>query len=217
VFHAQRAHHAQQIGRQDATRFGRAGARGESRVQAVDVDRDVQVIGRGQSLAHRVVHDHFEATVPDLVHGVPPHALFAHPVEHFLRRPVTAQPDLHEVGSGYGTRLDQSAHRCAVTGEVAVDDVGGVGVSVEMHHAHLAESLHLGHRGGGRPGDAVIAAEDDGNDSAPRHFLHAGLDVRVTGGGVGVGAIRVAEVDHFEPVEDLDAQIHVVGAGFVRL
>ena len=45
--------------------------------------------------------------------------------------------------------------------------------------------------------------------------MHAFLDVVVRHLGLTVRAVRVAEVDDLEPVEDLEAQIHVVGARLI--
>ena len=136
------------------------------RVEHVDVDRDVQLVGLGQRLADGVGHHGLEAALPDLLHRVPRHALFEHPLERVLRRPVAAQADLHEVGAGDGAGLDQAAHRRAVAGQVAVDDVGGVGVGVEVDDADVAVAVHVGDGGGRRPGDRVVAAEDDRHDAA---------------------------------------------------
>ena len=108
----------------------------------------------------RVAHHVLEAAFPDLLHGVPRHALFLHPLEGVLRRPVAAQTDLDEVGAGHRARLDQPAHRRAVAGQVALDLVGGVGVRVEVHDADVAVAVHVGDRGRGGPGDRVVAAED---------------------------------------------------------
>jgi len=73
-------------------------------VQHVDVDRDVELVRLGERFADRVAHHLFEAAVPDLLHGVPRHALFEHPLERVLRRPVTTQPDLDEMGPRYPRR-----------------------------------------------------------------------------------------------------------------
>ena len=55
---------------------------------------------------HRVAHDFFEAALPDLLHGVPRHALFLHPLEGVLWRPVAAESHLNEMATRHGTGLD---------------------------------------------------------------------------------------------------------------
>ena len=104
---------------------------------------------------------------------------------------------------------------CAVAGQIAFDLIGGVGVRVEVHYADVAVAVHIGNRGRRGPGDRVIAAEDDGHDAARRHGVHALADVVVRDLGLTVGAVRVAEIDDFEPVEDLETQIQVIGARLV--
>ncbi len=138
-----------------------------------------------------------------------------HPGEHLGRRPVAAQPDLHEAVAGHGARLDQATHRRAVAGEVAVDDVGGVGVGVEVDDADVAVAVHVGDGGGGRPCDRVVAAEDDRHDAARGDLVHACADVGVAGLGLAVRAVGVAVVDDLEVIEDLDPEIEVIGARLV--
>ena len=102
-----------------------------------------------------------------------------------------------------------------MAGEVAVDDVGGVGVGVEMDDADVAVPVHVGDRRRGRPRDRVVAAEDDRHDAAPGDLVDPGLDVGVADFGLAVRAVGVAEVDDLEVVEDLDPEIHVIGPGLV--
>jgi hypothetical protein len=102
-----------------------------------------------------------------------------------------------------------------VTGQVPVDDVGGVGVSVEVHDADVAVAVHVGHGGGRGPGDGVIPAEHDRHDAARGDRVLALLDVLVGHLGHPVRAEGVAEVHDLQPVEDLQAEVHVIGAGFV--
>ena len=104
-----------------------------------------------------------------------------------------------------------------MAGEIAADDVGGVGVSIEMHHADVAVTMSSRHCGGRGPGDGVIAAEHEGDDAAIRHFGDAGLDVGVAEFGEAVRTVGITEVDDFEPLEDLDTEIHVVRARLVGL
>ncbi len=63
----------------------------------------------------------------------------------------------------------------------------------------------------------MVAAEDDGHDATARDFTDAFFDVGVTRLGLPVGAVRVAEIDDFEPVEDLDPEIEVIRARLVGL
>ena len=173
------------------------------------------MVGLGQGLGDGVGHDRLEAALPDLLHRVPRHALLEHPLERVLRRPVAAQADLHEVGARDGTRLDQPAHRRAVAGQVAVDDVGGVGVGVEVDDAHVAVAVDVGDGGGRRPRDGVVTAEDDRHDAPLGDLGDALADVGVADLGLAVRAVGVAEVDDLQPVEDLQAEVQVVRARLV--
>ena len=104
-----------------------------------------------------------------------------------------------------------------MAGEVAVDDVGGVGVGVEVDDADVAVAVHVGDGGGGRPGDRVVAAEDDRHDAAEATWCDPLADVGVAHLGLPVGAVGVAVVDDLEVVEDLEVEVDVVGAGLVGL
>jgi hypothetical protein len=53
-----------------------------------------------------------------------------------------------------------------VAGQIAVDDVGGVGVGVEMDDPDVSVAVHVGDGRGGRPGNRVVAAEHDRHDAA---------------------------------------------------
>ena len=108
------------------------------------------------------------------------------------------------------------AHRRAVAGQVPVDDVRSVGVGVEVDDADIAVTVHVGHRGRRRPRDRMIAAENDGHDPARCDGRHPFLYVLVRHLGLPVWTERVAEVDHLEPVEDLQSEIQVIRPGFVR-
>ncbi len=80
-----------------------------------------------------------------------------------------------------GTAPDSISRRIGVPwlARLPVDDVRGVGVRVEVHDADVAVAVHVGHRRRGRPGDRVVAAEDDRHDAAGRHRVNALADVRV--------------------------------------
>ena len=119
------------------------------------------------------------------------------------------------MGAGDGAGFDQPAHRGAVAGQVALDDVGGIGVRIEVHDADVAVSVYVGDRGGRGPGDGVVAAEDDRARCRGTRWWHPFLDVGVRHLGLAVRAVGVAEVDDLEPVEDLQAEVEVVGARLV--
>ena len=153
-----------------------------------------------------------DAPLPHLLHEVPAHALLLHPLEDVLGRPVAPQAHLHEVAPEHRPALDEPPHRRAVGGEVAVDDVGGVGVGVEVDDADVAAAVVVGDGRGRRPGDRVVAAEDHGDDAPAGHLADPGPDVGVARLGLPVGAVGVAVVDDLQPVEDLDAEVEVVGA-----
>ena len=61
----------------------------------------------------------------------------------------------------------------------------------------------------------MVTAEDDRHDAARRDGVYALADVVVRHLRLTVRAVRVAEVDDFEPVEDLEPKIHVVGPWLV--
>ena len=77
-------------------------------------------------------------------------------------------------------------------------------------------SVLVGNCRGGGPGDRVVTAQDDRHDAPRGDLAHSLLDVRVAGFGVAVRTMGVAVVDDFELVEDLDVEVHVVGAGLIR-
>ena len=177
VLVGQLADHAHQVGGDESAGLGRSGRRCVGRVERVDVDGDVEKVGPVECLRHRVGHHGLESALPDLVHQVPAHALVGHPLPHVLRWPVAAQADLDEVAAGDRAAVDQPAHRRAMTGQVAVDGVGGVGVGVEVHHADVAVSVDIGDRSCRRPGDGVVATHRERNDPAAGDLVHAALDV----------------------------------------
>ena len=126
------------------------------------------------------------------------------------RRPVAAQPDLHEVAALDRARLDEPAHRRAVTGEDAPVVVGGVGVGVEMDDADAAGSADLGDGGRRRPGDRVVAAEDDRDRAGLGDLEDLAVDHRVAALEPGRHDVRVAGVDHGQHLERLDVELERV-------
>ena len=99
--------------------------------------------------------------------------------------------------------------------KVAVDDVGGVGVSVEMNDANVAVSMDVSDRGGSWPGDGVVAAERDGDDAASGNLVHPVADVGEALIGITVRAVGITGVNNGEVVENLEVKVDVVGARFV--
>jgi hypothetical protein len=70
--------------------------------------------GPFERLLDRLVDHGLDAAIQELTHQVPAHALGPHPFEGLALRPVAARPDLDEVATWDGARLDQPAHRGGV-------------------------------------------------------------------------------------------------------
>ena len=170
---------AEDLAGQHAAGLGGAGAGRHARIDDVDVEREVDRIGAVERLGDGVGDDRLGSPFLDLAHEVPAHALLLHPGEGLGRRPVAAQADLDEVLAADRARFDQPAHRRAVAGEHAPGVVGGVGVGVEMDDADAARAAHLGDGGGRRPGDRMVAAEDDRDGAGPRDLEDLAVDHRV--------------------------------------
>ena len=147
------------------------------------------------------------AALLDLAHEVPAQALLLHPVERLLRRPVAAQPDLDEVVAADRARFDQAAHRRAVAGEDAERVVGRVGVGIEMDDPDAPRAADLGDRGGRRPGDRVVATEDDRDGAGGGHLEDLAVDHRVGPLHVRRDDVRVAGVDHGQDIERVDVEL----------
>ena len=94
---------------------------------------------------------------------------------------------------------------------------GGVGVGVEVDDADVAPAMAVGDRRCGWPRDRVVTADDDREDAAAGDLTHTRSDVSVRALGQPVRAVRVAEVDHLEVLEDLDVEIEMVCRRVVRL
>ena len=86
-----------------------------------------------------------------------------------------------------------------------------------MNNADIAVAMVLGNSGSGWPRDGMVAAKNDGDNAPPSYLADLGFDVGMPNLGLVVRAICVAEIDYVEPVEDLDAQIKMIGAAFVCL
>ena len=104
-----------------------------------------------------------------------------------------------------------------MTCQVAIKNVGSVGVRVKVDHADVAESFCFSNGSRGGPGNGMVATERDRNDSAAGNFAHSCLDVGQADIGLTVGAIGITKIDDFEIVKNLNAQIHVIAAWFVSL
>ena len=88
---------------------------------------------------------------------------------------------------------------------------------IKVHHADVAESFDFSNGSCGGPGDGMVAAKCDRNDSAASDLAHSSLDIGQADIGLTVWAIRIAKVDNFEVIENLNAQVHVIAARFVSL
>ena len=169
----------QDLARQHPARLRRARPGRHARIDDVDVDREVDDLGAVERLGDRIGDDSLGAALLDLAHEMPAQPVFLHPVERLLGRPVAAQAHLHEVAPIDGARLDEPAHRRAVAGEDPERLVGRVGVGVEVDDADPLGRPELGDRGRRRPGDGVVAAEDDRDRPAARHVPDLAVDHRV--------------------------------------
>src|SRR5690554_4154813 len=101
--------------------------------------------------------------------------------------------------------------------KVSVDVLCRIGVSVEVDHADVAETMVLGDRGRGGPGDGMVAAENHGNDAAARDLAHALLNRGARRLPHSVAHDRVAEVDDIEVVEHLYLKVEVVASRVVSV
>jgi hypothetical protein len=102
-----------------------------------------------------------------------------------------------------------------VAREVALEGIGGVGVRVEMDDPDLAPADRRRHRRRRRPGDRVVASEDDGKDAALSDLGDSCAYRGMRGFDEPVRADRVTEVDDIELIEDLDPEVEVERAGVV--
>ena len=201
---------AEHLAGQHPARLGRPGPGRHARVDDVDVEREVDRVGAVERLGDRVGDDGLGAALLDLAHEVPAQALLLHPVEGRQRRPVAAQPDLDEVLALDRARLDQPAHRRAVAGEDAPVVVGGVGVGVEMDDPDAARAADLGDGGRRRPGDRVVAAEDDRDRAGLGDLADLAVDHRVAALDPGRDDVGVAGVDDGQDLERLDVELERV-------
>ncbi len=102
-----------------------------------------------------------------------------------------------------------------MTGQVAVDGVGRIGMGVEVDHPDISIAMDLGDRGGRGPGDGVVAAHRERDDVTAGDLVHPGPDVVETLLDHAVGAMGIAVVDDLDVIEDLQPVAEVVGARLV--
>ena len=135
------------------------------------------------------------------------------------RRPVAAQADLDEVPAEHRARFDEPAHRRPVAGELAVGIGSRVRVGVEVDDADAARPANLGDRARARPGDGVVAAEDDRDRAGRRDLTDLAVDHRVAALPVRRDDVRVAGVDDRQLLERADVELERVEAarGVLRL
>ena len=134
---------------------------------AVDVDADVEVIDAVHRLGDRVGEHGVEAAaVAPRRHEVPAHALLA---PSSPTRPGRANSRGVRSGRSWMPGIAPLSMRRRIgvpwLARLPSMDVGGVGVGVEVHHAHGAEAVVVGDGGGRRPGDRVVAADRDRDDA----------------------------------------------------
>ena len=181
-----------------------------ARVDDVDVERQVDEVRAVERLVDRVGDDRLGAALLDLAHEVVAQALLLHPVERLDRRPVAAQSDLDEVLALDRARFDEPAHRRPVARQHAPVVRRGVGVGVEMDDADAARVRGPRRSPSPRPGDRVVAAEDDRDRPGLRDLAHLAVDHRVGALDPGRDDVRVTGVDDVEDLERLDVELERV-------
>ena len=162
--------------------------------------------GAVERLVDRLGDDRIGAALLDLTHEVVAHAVRLHPLEHLDRRPVAAEPDLDEVPPSHRTGFDEPAHRRAVAGEDAPVVGRSVGVGIEMDDPDAARPTDLGDGRRARPGDRVIATEDD-RDRRWRRPQALLVDDRVGALDPRRHDVRVARIDDAQDLEGLDVEL----------
>ena len=151
-----------------------------------------------------------DAALLDLAHEVPAQAVRLHPVERLLRGPVAAQADLDEVLPVDRARFDEPAHRRAVAGEDAERVVRRVRMGVEMDDPDALGGADLGDGGGRRPGDGMVAAEDDRDRPGLGDLADLAVDHGVPALDPRRDDVRVAGVDDRQDLEGLDPELEGV-------
>ena len=142
----------------------------------VDVHRHVELVGLGQRPLTAWSITALKPR-PRSPHGVPGH--FCSSI-HSKVSWAASNRATRPVRSGCRARPGPISLRIiAVAGQVALDPRRRCRRGVEVHDADVAVAVEIGDRGGGRPGDRVVAAEDHRHDAAAGDRAHALLDVGV--------------------------------------
>ena len=88
---------------------------------------------------------------------------------------------------------------------------------IKVHHANVAKSFDFSNGSCRGPGDGMVAAKCDRNDSAASDLAHSSLDIGQADIGLTMWAIRITKIDDLEVIKNLDTQVHVIAARFVSL
>ena len=140
-----------------------------------------------------------------------------HPLLVLFSGPVASKAQLEESVTRDSSGLNESPHHRSVTGEVSFNFVGGVGVSVEMNHGHVAKTVGFRHSCRTRPSDRVIAAENHRDNAAGGECAHALINTRFRFLPLAMARDGVTKVDDVEVIEDFDAEIEMIGARVIRI
>ncbi len=90
--------------------------------------------------------------------------------------------------------------------------VAGVGVGIEVDHRQPAPADMVGHAGGVGEGNGVVAAQDHGDGPGPGHRFDGSLETGDGRIGVTGGHDHIADVDHPELDQGVDAETQVGAA-----
>ena len=143
--------------------------------------------------------------------------VLAHPLLVFFTWPIPAKAKLQETIAGNRPGFDDAPHHRTVAGEVALEFVGSVGVSVKVNHDDVAKPVLLTHRRHSREGDRVVATQDHGHNASAGDFAHPVIDCLARFFPHSVAGNRIAKIDHVQVIKNLHAQIEVIGAGVIRV
>ena len=191
-----------------ATDFGRAGATGVGRVDAVDVE--AQVTRRvADGLAH-LGHQRCQRLVPDLVRRHQGEPLLTWPVEIVGGVTAAAQPDLEHLVTVQQAFLDRAPEWCAVRDAFAEHLGVDVGMRIDVHQRHRA--VTFSHRTQDRQRDGVVAPQGERDAASGQHLaVKVGDDRQRFFQRIGIDR-HVAQIGHLQCVERCGAGGHVVGA-----
>jgi hypothetical protein len=96
--------------------------------------------------------------------------------------------------------------------KVAVNDVCGVSVSVEMNDAYVSVSMDVSDCGRSRPRNGVVASECDGDDATSGNLAYSVADVGEASVGITMRAMGITSVDNTEIIKNFEIKVDVVGA-----